>query len=613
MKRLVRFPIRLKVMIALLFGITAVVSVIVFTMAHFFHEDKRSYLKDWISIATRSTAAECRSLLDGYVEQLELAALLILDEELDDEQKAELVQHVFDNLPELIEIDLYHEGELIDSAADAADLEAAGLSGEDILASRRARPLPLDRVLAGQIHVRNSTIARSLPSFTLAFRLPVAQEPEPVVVSAVLRPDALVGLASKFQVFEVVLVDEDGILLAHPDLRRVAARYPANLHPAALEAGGANRAAVAIEYNDQGTTMLGAFADVEVGGVTAAAQIPAAAARLASRELLGRLLLIALGLLVLMAVVGRIWARRIVRPVERLSAASREIGRGRFDIQVDVESRDEIGELATSFNRMATELKTRDEELEQAQAQLIQSEKMAAFGQLGAGIAHEVKNPLAGILGCAQLSLMEVDEGTPLHENLRIIEKETGRCRTIIDNLMKFARQEKTLFEPTEINQVVEDACAIINHQLEIKQVKAIRDLADRLPRVRGSANQLQQVLMNLMINAQQAMDGEPGTVTVSTRLNEDREVEIVVRDDGPGIPEEIRDKLFEPFFTTKPTGEGTGLGLSVSFGIVQDHKGEIEVESEVGEGTAFVIRIPVEEAAMEHEATVEREVPVAG
>jgi len=293
------------------------------------------------------------------------------------------------------------------------------------------------------------------------------------------------------------------------------------------------------------------------------------------------------------AVGGRLWARRITRPVERLSDATREIAKGDFEFQVDVQGRDEIGALAGSFNQMASELKTREERLEEANAQLIQSEKLAAFGQLGAGIAHEVKNPLAGILGCAQLSLMEIEEDTPVYQNVKLIEKETERCKTIIENLLKFARQEKAIFEPTDINAVVTDAGAIVNHQLEVNQVKLIQDLSDKLPTIRGNANQLQQVFMNLFMNAQHAMEGEPGTVTVKTRRTPDERIEIVVSDTGPGIPAEIQSKLFEPFFTTKPTGEGTGLGLSVSFGIVQDHEGKIEVDSEPGEGATFRISLP--------------------
>jgi len=245
---------------------------------------------------------------------------------------------------------------------------------------------------------------------------------------------------------------------------------------------------------------------------------------------------------------------------------------------------------------MATELSGRDRALQDAQVQIVQSEKLAAVGQLGAGIAHEVKNPLAGILGCAQLSLRTAQDGTLLHKNLTLIEKETRRCKTIIENLMKFARQERSVLSPVQINEVVEDAVAIVNHQLELQFVKVKKDLAPGLPFVRANANQLQQVLMNLMINAQHAMEGNPGTVTVTTGLNAMNQIEVRVSDSGPGIPDQIRAKIFEPFFTTKPTGQGTGLGLSVSYGIIKEHGGNIRPESKPGQGAIFVITLPIAE-----------------
>jgi signal transduction histidine kinase len=242
---------------------------------------------------------------------------------------------------------------------------------------------------------------------------------------------------------------------------------------------------------------------------------------------------------------------------------------------------------------MASELRARDTALAVAHAQLVQSEKMAAFGQLGAGIAHEIKNPLTGISGCAQLALMQTEAGTPVHKNLDIIQRETERCRTIIENLLRFARQERSILVPTDVNEVVAASIAIVQHQLEINEIHLRERLALSLPRVRGNANQLQQVLMNLMINAQQAMEGRTGEVTVATRGAVDGAVEIVVSDNGPGMTPEVQAKVFEPFFTTKPTGQGTGLGLSVSFGIVEDHGGEIAVDSAPGRGATFTIRLP--------------------
>jgi signal transduction histidine kinase len=244
---------------------------------------------------------------------------------------------------------------------------------------------------------------------------------------------------------------------------------------------------------------------------------------------------------------------------------------------------------------MATELHSRDTALKQAQAALIQSEKMAAFGQLGAGFAHEIKNPLAGILGLVQIHLRHAEPGTPMHQGLQTMEKETKRCKAIIDNLLKFARQEKVALEPTDIAKVVEDSAAIMRHQLGIHQVELAVEIEPSLPPVMANGNQLQQVLMNLILNAQQAMKKE-GKVTLSARRHAHR-LRLEVKDTGPGIPKELQLRIFEPFFTTKPAGEGTGLGLSVTFGIVKDHGGEISVSSEPGQGTTFVIDLPLEAA----------------
>jgi predicted Zn finger-like uncharacterized protein len=277
-----------------------------------------------------------------------------------------------------------------------------------------------------------------------------------------------------------------------------------------------------------------------------------------------------------------------------LTTATKEVAKGKFDIKVESSSRDEISDLSLSFNQMATELDSREKALKGAQAALVQSEKMAAFGQLGAGIAHEIKNPLAGILGLTQLSLRRAAEDDPVYKNLTIIEKETNRCTTIIQNLLKFARQEKVAFDPVNINQVAQDAAAIVEHQLEMHKVKLKKNFASSLPMISGNANQIQQVLLNLMINAQQAMEGSPGEVTVTTLSLDSSHVQVQISDNGSGIPEDVQAKIFEPFFTTKEVGKGTGLGLSVSYGIIKEHNGEIKVESLPEKGTTFTIEFPL-------------------
>jgi signal transduction histidine kinase len=302
----------------------------------------------------------------------------------------------------------------------------------------------------------------------------------------------------------------------------------------------------------------------------------------------------ALFILLISALFGIIWAQRLTRPIEVICDAAERVRRGDFEIHLESTSRDEIGTLSTSFNNMVSELKAREKSLKEAHAKLIQSEKMSAFGQIGAGIAHEVKNPLAGILGMTQLSLRKVPSESPLHANLKTIEKETKRCKDIIDNLLKFARSEKTDFKSIKVNSVLNDAVSIVQHQLGINQVSLEISLGEGLPNILGNANQLQQVFMNLLINSQQAMNGKPGLIKLLSRTASPDMIQVSVSDNGPGIPKDIQNKIFEPFFTTKPAGVGTGLGLSVSYGIIKDHNGDIRVQSTQGKGCTFTVLLPI-------------------
>jgi two-component system, NtrC family, sensor kinase len=590
-------PIRIKIMIALLVVTTAVVSVITFTMANLFHRDKQAYIHDLASIVALNAAQESRALLLGYRDRLHAAVPLMARAELTQENRSEFLGQFFRDFPDLIAVAVYENGKEVAAAYDGEALKSAGLSRQDVQRRLREAPLALDRLGPGDTYVENSTLSPKLACLTLAIAHRRADGARSTIVTGMVRLDGLQSLATRSGVFDVFIADSSGVLLAHRDARRVSRHDAIALRPEVETVRSGRSAGITLEYVDGGAEMIGGFAAAGVGGLLVAAQIPKSAAFLAARDLLNRLLLAALALLTAAALTGLIWSRRFTRPLERLSRATRQIARGSFDVQVKVTSRDEIGTLAVAFNQMASGLQDREAALREAQAQIIQSEKLAAVGQLGAGIAHEVKNPLAGILGCAQLSLRKAEPGSPLEKNLLLIEKETKRCKSIIDNLLRFARQEQAVREPIEINRAVEDAVAIVSHQLELKQIKVRKDLAGDLPMVRGNANQLQQALMNLMINAHDALEGRPGVVTVSSaRLGAER-IELRVIDTGPGIAKEIQARIFEPFFTTKPRGQGTGLGLAVTYGIVKDHGGDIRVDSETGCGATFIITLPVLES----------------
>jgi signal transduction histidine kinase len=241
---------------------------------------------------------------------------------------------------------------------------------------------------------------------------------------------------------------------------------------------------------------------------------------------------------------------------------------------------------------------------------LIQSEKMSAIGQLAAGVAHELNNPLGGILGYAQFTLEKLRKNIPekttpkeVEGYLRYvgdIELQARRCKTIVQNLLRFSRSSRTVeFDEVDVNRAMEETLTFVEHQLRINQIELEVALTPDLPIVQGNAGQLQQVFTNLIINSMHA--SEPGSVVgISSRycpaLGEfGGTVELTVSDNGHGIAKEDFKKIFEPFFTTKEVGQGTGLGLSVSYGIVKEHGGEITVESEVGKGTTFTIILPVQ------------------
>src|SRR6266571_329970 len=240
-------------------------------------------------------------------------------------------------------------------------------------------------------------------------------------------------------------------------------------------------------------------------------------------------------------------------------------------------------------------------EWRQAQQRLAQTEKLAAVGQLAAGVMHEINNPLATILACCEALSLRGEELAPAardaqEEYLKIIDTEVQRCRRIVDSLLDFSRPRSGEKRQVEVNAVVEETLFLLKHHNRFKQLTVARELAPGLPGVPADQEKLIQSFMALMLNAMDAMDSR-GTLTVRTRLNPERRDEVLVEfiDTGTGIKQEDLPKIFEPFFTTKPQGRGTGLGLSICYGIIAEHRGRIEVESQVGIGSNFKVYLPVE------------------
>jgi two-component system NtrC family sensor kinase len=314
-------------------------------------------------------------------------------------------------------------------------------------------------------------------------------------------------------------------------------------------------------------------------------------------------LIIAAGM-VLAIGLGYLLENRIMSPVHRLIKASQQVSEGNLSPEIGPVSKDEIGVLQKTFKDMVISLEERDKRRRaESENRLLQSEKQASVGRLAAGVAHEINNPLTGVLTYTHMLLRRKDLADDIRSDLTVIVESTERVRRIVKGLLDFSRQTKLDREPSDVNTLVRSTVAIMENQALVKGVGLRFDPGENLPMVTLDRNQMQSVLLNMIINALDATEpGDTINIYTATGLSASdsgqKGVEITIADNGCGIPSENLDKLFDPFFTTKDVGQGTGLGLAVSFGIVQRHGGTIRVQSEVGKGTRFFIWLPVEKQA---------------
>ncbi len=320
-----------------------------------------------------------------------------------------------------------------------------------------------------------------------------------------------------------------------------------------------------------------------------------------------------------------LFTRRVVQqPVAKLIEATKSVGTGEITAPLEIEAEDELGELATSFRSMQDRLRVsnqqirdftdtlerrvdeRTQQLKETEQKLFQSARLASLGQLSASVAHEINNPLGGVINFSKLMQRLLKDGQippdridDFRNYLDHVVTETTRCGNIVRDLVVFARQSAPRRASHDFNEIIRRTLSVVHHRLELGEVRAETILDDDLPLVLCDGSQVQQIVTNLVLNAAEAM--EAGVVTVRTRhLPETDEVRLEVSDKGVGISPENLAKIYDPFFSTKEEGKGTGLGLAVVYGIVEAHSGRIDVKSKAGEGTTFLVTLPLNGPEME-------------
>ncbi|MFC2145990.1 cache domain-containing protein [Acidobacteriota bacterium] len=299
--------------------------------------------------------------------------------------------------------------------------------------------------------------------------------------------------------------------------------------------------------------------------------------------------------LIVAFLISYLLAGSITKPVRGLVSAAQRLADGDLNHKVKIKSRKEIGKLEEAFNFMIEAIKERDELLKEKTKEIVgRSERLAMIGQLAAGVAHEINNPLGSIIIFSHILLEEPEIKDLARKNLEKIVKESMRCKDIVKGLLDFARQTEPEVKLASVNEVLRSTLSLLEKQTLFQNIQITTRNNPDLPLVEIDTTQVQQVFMNIIINAAEAMDGQ-GDLIVATRLSEDnRFVEVEFTDSGCGISQENQKRLFEPFFTTKEVGHGTGLGLAISYGIIEKHKGSIKVRSVLGKGTTFIIQLPI-------------------
>lgn len=591
-----RFPIRIKMFILVLIILVGATSAVVLKTRSIFLEDKFDFVKQLTNKLSSSTAKLVNEKFLSYQSRLAIAVSTRESLKKIRTKNDELSKVIFERNPDFALVSVQKEKDN-DWATEWSQInyDRPISKWADSYSETLLRSLDYSSLKEGAIQIFKLADPDGAPIFAMVLIAEISSHD-----SDKTSKNAVVGLLSKDFLIDVVneykgdlnsvfVIDDKGYVVSHPDQDMIGKEL--NDNPIMKEIVDQKRVSGVGEYTFDTGVQVGSYQSVNQSNLFVIATTPMKQALQAVNSLMMSIFVFGLGFLIIGLVLAFFVASKITRPLNELQETASVIGSGDFQTKIEIKSDDEVGELAKSIDKMRVSLIERDDTIESSKRALVQSEKMSAFGQLSAGIAHEVKNPLAGILGHAQLAKSKTqDSGIVKH--MDIIEKEARRTKEIVENLMKFARAEKPELAPIDLHEAVSRAVDLVDHQLSLQGIKVSRHL-DPVKQIVGNANQIQQVLLNIMMNASHAME-DSFTKVLDVYLEDKGEtMQIRIKDSGKGMTPEVQKRIFEPFFTTKPAGKGTGLGLSVSYGIVQDHKAKVYVESAPDKGATFFIDFP--------------------
>ncbi|HTL12027.1 MAG TPA: ATP-binding protein [Bdellovibrionota bacterium] len=553
-----------------------------------FVADKRDYVVEFNSLAAPNVASAVGKHLDHLEHQFHVMDRALAQIQ-SNSQSGSLVKEIFGSLEGVARLSIYDTSGIVASMGTATGADQVEVS-RDLLgdlwdnSSRTLTNVKAPAATGGRALIFSSRVGG---------RLYVAQ----------LSPEAFSQYFEAARAISAMLVTEDGAVLyksGGSKSDRASKDKTTEILPNELLAALVMRDKQAllvkeVRTPDEGRLLTAAAPVPGTQGVLVVVKAPSAQAFQMAMQVLRSSLPLALAIFAAAVVLGLVFTRKLVKPIEELTEATSRIAKGHWAVSLPARTDDEIGGLVRAFNKMGSELEAREAELKETHTQLVRSERLAAVGTLSAGIAHEVKNPLNSILGFAQLAEKEVEGGgsADLKQYVGFILNETRRAGRIITELLTYARQKPPNLVSAPVGELLESARGMLMPQVTAAGAELAVEPVDAGVSAAVDRDQVYQVVSNLVINGVHAMAtnaaGRPKRVTMSGVRDGDWVI-LKVRDTGSGIPPELLPRIFEPFFSTKRVGEGTGLGLAMCQQIADAHGGRIEVSSLVGEGTEFKV-----------------------